>query len=83
MVPRKGAAALGCSRRIGSVLEGYAPFRAVARVSRYVPLRFTSRDTRRPSHEPHEKGAGVTSVIAIFEPVKAPAAPDPNRLSPC
>src|SRR6516225_2457407 len=34
------------------------PFRAVARVSRYVPLRFTSRDTRRTSHEPHEKGTG-------------------------
>ena len=34
------------------------PFRAVARVSRYVPLRFTSRDTRRASHDPHEKGTG-------------------------
>src|SRR6516165_8054964 len=38
------------------------PFRAVARVSRYVPLRFTSRDTRRASHDPHEKGTGGVST---------------------
>ena len=31
---------------------------AVARRSRYVPLRFTSRDLRRASQEPHEKGTG-------------------------
>ncbi len=34
------------------------PLWAVARRSRYVPLRFTSRDLRRASQEPHERGTG-------------------------
>ena len=46
------------------------PFRAVARVSRYVPLRFTSRDTRRASHDPHEKGTGGN--IGVGSPGRSP-----------
>ena len=42
------------------------PFRAVARVSRYVPLRFTSRDTRRASHDPHEKGTGGSAELGSW-----------------
>jgi hypothetical protein len=34
---------------------------AVARRSRYVSLRFTSRDLRRASQEPNEKGTGGQS----------------------
>ena len=37
------------------------PLWAVARRSRYVPLRFTSRDLRRASQEPHERGTGGDS----------------------
>src|SRR5207342_1730333 len=37
------------------------PLSAVARRSRYVPLRFTSRDLRRASQEPHERGTGASS----------------------
>ena len=34
------------------------PIRAVARGTRYVPLRFTSRAPRRAFQEPREKGTG-------------------------
>ena len=51
------------------------PFRAVARVSRYVPLRFTSRDTRRASHDPHEKGTGGGATPGIARLA--------SKVSPC
>ncbi len=49
--------AIGCSRRIGSVLEDYAAS-GRRRRSRCVPLRFTSRNLRHAFQEPREKGTG-------------------------
>src|SRR5262245_24723544 len=52
---------------------------AVARRSRYVPLRFTSRHLRRASQEPHEKGTGRTS--AAFQARRSTPRASPMQLS--
>jgi len=53
---------MGCSRSTGSVQEGYTTS-GRRRRSRYVPLRFTSRDRRRAFQEPLEKGTGWELAI--------------------
>ena len=50
------------------------PIWAVARRSRSVPLRFTSRDLRRASQEPHEKGTG--GLMPARSPDGAKEMPD-------
>jgi hypothetical protein len=55
MVGPQGA--IGCSRRIGSVREGYADLRGCRRLHG-ITLRFKPRNRRRDLVEPHQKNTG-------------------------